>query len=86
MGGCVINLNLSDSSARNLAVAGVVGLVVADAAGHFERPGDDRLAPRRSPPLIDLPKPRVEPDPGRTVSEQDCAAPIDPTLGNLKCR
>ena len=30
----------------------------------------------REPPL----------DPGRKVSEQDCTKPIDPTLGNLRCK
>jgi hypothetical protein len=30
----------------------------------------------REPPL----------DPSRKVSEQDCTKPIDPTLGNLRCK
>ena len=30
----------------------------------------------RQPPL----------DPSRKVSEQDCTKPIDPTLGNLRCK
>jgi hypothetical protein len=76
LGGCVVNVHVPDSAARTLVGGVLVGLVIADATGSLER-RDDMLGPARQP---------HEPDPSRSVSEQDCSRPVDPTLGNLRCR
>jgi hypothetical protein len=53
--------------------ARVIGVgVIAAAIYSAETEGESR----REPPL----------DPTRKVSEQDCSKPIDPTLGNLRCK
>jgi hypothetical protein len=55
----------------------VVAVLLAEGVRYYLRGDDGTMTPLHYVP---------QPDPGRTVSEQDCTAPVDPQLGNLLCR
>jgi hypothetical protein len=55
----------------------VVAVLLAGELRYYIRGDDGSLAPLGSP---------AEPDPARAIAEQDCAGPIDPARGNLRCR
>jgi hypothetical protein len=62
----------------NRVITGVViAVMLAEGVRYYVRGDDGSITT-----LGYLP----EPDPRRRVSEQDCTRPVDPTLGNLRCR
>lgn len=55
----------------------VVAILLAEGVRYYFRGDDGTMTPLDYVP---------EPDPARTISEQDCTGPVNPERGNLMCR
>jgi hypothetical protein len=60
-----------------------------EATGHVLTYGADGIRQPDPNPMDLIPK-NTAPEPelagGRRITEQDCSKPIDPTLGNIRCK
>lgn len=74
-----VRVQASDGLARAIVVMALIGAAVQ--YNREERPFPD---PRMLIPGNSEPAPPLAPQ--RTVSEQDCAGPVDWSAGNLRCR
>jgi hypothetical protein len=74
---------------RSLAALAIAGMFLAAAAEDAREP---RSASRYYLPSFSTfsdwfrGTPPVELDPSRNISEQDCTRPLDPSLGNIRCK